>query len=357
MNDRPQPYVGGMLPHLPRRAVSFLLLAFGISWGLVAVGYAFGVRQAAGMGYIVVAALCMLGPAIAAIIQQRIIDRAPWGGLGLAFKPIRWKYMLLTALIGACIFPLALLVAYVAGKGMGFITFGSVEVTQQRMLTSIGEVIAASGLPEDANPLFVMLRNMEIPGAVLLIGFQFIAILAACSVNLPMMLGEELGWRGYLYGATSSWPVLPRVLFTGVVWGLWHAPLIAMGHNYPEHPLLGIPLMVVFCVFMALLFDWARTRTRAVWGPCMLHGIINGSAGAYVLFAWEGHSLVNSPAGLAGMLALGILGLLVLVFDSRYRQALFVPGLDQLHTSTASTDPTGSRLITSDGFQADDPLQ
>jgi len=330
----------GMLPTVPRRVCSFLLLAFGISWGVAGIGYALGVRVAAGTGYTVVAVLCMFGPAVAAIIQQRRIDRAAWSGLGLAFKGIRWKYMVLTALVGTAIFPLGLLVAYVAGEGMGFLTFGKVEVSQQRMLVSITEMLAAAGVPESATPMLAMLKNIEIPGAVIMLGFQLIAIIGACTVNLPVMLGEELGWRGYLYSATSTWAVAPRVLFTGMVWGLWHAPLIAMGHNYPEHPVLGIGLMVVFCVLLALLFDWSRTRTRAVWGPCILHGILNGSASTYMLFAWGGHSLVNSPVGLAGFLALGLLGLVVLLGDRSYRQGLLTPA--QLAVDEPGTPSFGS---------------
>ena len=312
------------MPAVPRSIWSFLLLAYGISWSIVGVGYALGVQHAAGLGYVVVAALCMLGPASAAIIQQKLIDRAPWSGLGLQVVGMRWKYVGLTALIGVLIIPLALL-AVAVGQGLGIEAFGQVEVTQQHLLDTIGGMLATNGV-QDSSKLLGLLKGVELSGAVLLLTLQLIAVLAACSANLPMMLGEELGWRGYLYNTTRNWGMAPRVLFAGTVWGLWHAPLILMGHNYPHHPWLGVPLMVVFCVLLALLFDWSRTRTRAVWGPCVLHGIINGSAGGYILFAWGGHSLFNSPVGASCFVALGALGLLVLVFDKEYRQGRL--GLD-----------------------------
>ncbi|MCR4897180.1 MAG: CPBP family intramembrane metalloprotease, partial [Lachnospiraceae bacterium] len=64
--------------------------------------------------------------------------------------------------------------------------------------------------------------------------------------------GEEGGWRGYmmpkllrLMGRT------PALILGGVIWGLWHAPLTAIGHNfgtdYPGFPWLGILKMCILC--------------------------------------------------------------------------------------------------------------
>ena len=50
-----------------KRILSFLGLAFGISWTIAGIGLAFGVRAASGIPYTVMAALVMLGPALAAI--------------------------------------------------------------------------------------------------------------------------------------------------------------------------------------------------------------------------------------------------------------------------------------------------
>jgi uncharacterized protein len=149
------------------------------------------------------------------------------------------------------------------------------------------------------------------------------ASFSAFTVNLPFMLGEELGWRGYLFASTSRWSAAKRVAFTGTVWGIWHAPLILLGHNYPGYPFLGIVLMMVFCTLLAMLFDLSRQRSNSVWGPCVLHGIINGSSGAFVLFAWDGHVLLASPAGVAGLVALLVLCIVVFTFDGSYRRSFF----------------------------------
>jgi hypothetical protein len=67
-------------------------------------------------------------------------------------------------------------------------------------------------------------------------------------MNLAFALGEELGWRGYLLVLLLPLGTLRAVLLTGTIWGVWHAPFILMGHNYPGHEAAGVPLMVVWCI-------------------------------------------------------------------------------------------------------------
>lgn len=300
-----------------RRIASFLAIAFGFTWIIAGTGALFGIRATSGLSYMALAAVCMFGPALAAVVQQRFIDRAPWAGLGLPFAGTNWKVLGATALVGITIVPLILLVIHVVGDRMGVTAFGQASVTSERMALSISGMLSQMGTGGSSGAVADAL--MQLPGGVVLAAGLVSAVFSAFTLNLPFMLGEELGWRGYLYQATSGWKPRRRVPFTGVVWGLWHAPLILMGHNYPEHPIAGVGLMVVFCTLLAFLFDWSRVRSGSVWSACVLHGTINGSAGLFALFAWGGHPLVASPVGLAGFVALAVLAIAVFLVDRRYR--------------------------------------
>lgn len=307
---------------MDRRVTAYLALAFGISWAIALAGMLFGIRSTDGPGYTVMAALFMLGPATAAIIRLRFFDRGPWSAIGLRFKGTRWGMLFVTMSIGVCIVPSVLLVIHLLGDGLGFGAFGHASVTTDRMLIAVGELLEKAGQPA-ASGQVDLLRS--IPAPLILMIALLTAVFAACTVNLPFMLGEELGWRGYLFQHTAHWAGLRRVLFTGVVWGLWHAPLIVMGHNYPGYPVVGIGMMVLFCILLAFLFDWARVRSKSIWAPAVLHGIINGSAGAMVLIAWDGHVLVGSAVGLAGLVGIGALAIVTITVDGKYRRLLFRP--------------------------------
>jgi len=302
-----------------RRISIFLFLAFGITWAVAGVGAMLGV-DTDHPGYVPLAAACMLGPSLAAIIQWKLIERAPWSALGLHPKLIRWRGLLFTILIALCIVPLALLVARVGGHFLHIDAFGQVEVSGESFADSIKAILAERGVSDISS---TTQQLAELPGVVILLVLAFSAVFAAFTVNLPFMLGEELGWRGFLFAATAHWSPAQRVALTGPVWGLWHAPLILMGHNYPDHPYAGIVMMMVFCTVLAVLFDHARLRSNSVWAPCVLHGIINGTAGAFALFSSGGHALVGSPAGLTGVIAITLIALAILWIDVDYRRTFF----------------------------------
>ncbi|MDE7132458.1 MAG: CPBP family intramembrane metalloprotease [Lachnospiraceae bacterium] len=108
-------------------------------------------------------------------------------------------------------------------------------------------------------------------------------------INVIPTLGEELGWRGYLlYGLRDSCGSMKAVLFTGVIWGIWHAPMIAMGHNYgtdyPGYPYLGILMMIVFCIFVGVIEGYVTLRTDSALPAAICHSAINGLGSIGILF-------------------------------------------------------------------------
>ncbi|MBK6777275.1 MAG: hypothetical protein IPG74_16030 [Flavobacteriales bacterium] len=105
--------------HQHRRIISFLAIAFGYTWLLAGIGAFFGIRATSGLSYMALAAACMFGPALAAIVQQRLIDRGPWAGLGLQLAGTNWKMLGATALLGITIVPLILLGDPPCGRSHG----------------------------------------------------------------------------------------------------------------------------------------------------------------------------------------------------------------------------------------------
>ncbi|MBL7964134.1 MAG: CPBP family intramembrane metalloprotease [Flavobacteriales bacterium] len=301
--------------------LSFLAMAFGFTWVVAAIGFALDIDTISGIRYVVLGAIAMLGPAFAAIVQQRFIDREPWSGLGLRVNETRWPILLLTVLVGVVLVPMCLGVIHLLGDVLDIASFGHAAVTTERFVVAVKEMAVASGHGEQVNGATEAL--MRLPAGVALAALLLSAVAAAFTVNLPFMLGEELGWRGYLWQALGKRPVHTRIGLTGLFWGLWHAPLIAMGHNYPGHRIAGIGLMVIFCLFLSVLFDWTRTRSGSIWSSCVLHGLINGSAGAMAMFSWGGHELVGSIVGVAGLVTIAVTCVIVLLLDGTYRKALF----------------------------------
>lgn len=104
-----------------------------------------------------------------------------------------------------------------------------------------------------------------------------LAVLVNPWAGLLSCLGEEFAWRAYLLPKLrEGFAPAPAVVLTGAIWGLWHAPFIAMGYNYgAEHPLFGIAAMVIFCVVLGCIEGALFFRVQSVWPAALLHASLN----------------------------------------------------------------------------------
>ena len=126
------------------------------------------------------------------------------------------------------------------------------------------------------------MQMAALPGmGVLPLGVAVIVYLALMVFNSLVTaifaFGEEVGWRGWLLTSLRPLGTWPALLIVGVVWGLWHAPLILLGYNFGRPDITGLALMVGGCVMIGILFGWLRLRSGSVWPAVFAHAGLNGS--------------------------------------------------------------------------------
>lgn len=99
---------------------------------------------------------------------------------------------------------------------------------------------------------------------------------SACVTGI-FSIGEELGWRGYLQNKMiQEFGLIPGVILLGLVWGYWHLPIILMGYNFPEYPILGgLILMPLTTIGFSLIFAWLTLRAQSILPAVLAHGAIN----------------------------------------------------------------------------------
>jgi membrane protease YdiL (CAAX protease family) len=145
------------------------------------------------------------------------------------------------------------------------------------------------------------------------------ALIAAPIINAIPILGEEFGWRAYLQPKLMQLGGRKAMLLMGVIWGLWHAPLIAMGHNYgteyPGAPWLGIITTIWIMFILGTFLGWATLRGGSVWPAVIGHGAINGIAGIYVFFTQGSPNLILGPSlvGIIGSWTIAVAALIILL--------------------------------------------
>ena len=291
-----------------------MVLAYGISWSIFAVAK-WGIGVSGELGWTVASALFMFGPAMAVLILRKKLGLS-WERLGLRWNTIRWKWMGLALGLALAVPVLTLSVNRLLGDEWGLDGFGHTEVSKSMVLRLVQDALTKTGMAQASVAEHMLeLEALPLNGISLLVIMLLGGAVAGATVNLLFALGEELGWRGMLYDLTLHWGLWKQILFTEVLWGLWHAPLILEGHNYPEHPQLGVAFMCLLTTAIALPMAWVRRRSNSVLAPALLHGTINGTAGIILVFTAQADDLLGGAAGLAAVLAMVLLWAVLFICD------------------------------------------
>lgn len=266
---------------IDRRVLIFLGITFVLTWGLLGYMISTGIAYGSTASTLYLMA-CMFMPALATVIT-RIVTKEGFGDLLL--KPNlkvkkNIKYYLLAA-YG----PIALILL---GGALYYLLFPQ---NFDANFTSVRALIGNA--PTNIGTLFLLQLAQ-----VLLLG-PFI--------NVIPTLGEELGWRGYLLPKLlKQHSAAVSVVATGIIWGLWHAPMIALGHNYGTdywgYPYTGVLLMTVFCVFFGMLLSYVTLKTGSVIPAAVGHSSLNAAAALPMMMMVPGTSQLLGP-GIMGIIA------------------------------------------------------
>lgn len=171
--------------------------------------------------------------------------------------------------------------------------------------------MAAAGTPYEAQ---------AVPVDLLMLIQTVQALLLAPALNFVTCFGEEWGWRGYLLPKMSKYfSAIPTLLITGVIWGLWHAPLTIIGHNYGlgywGFPFTGIAMMCLFCIVMGIFLSYVTLKTNSCIPAILGHGAINGIGAIGMYFTTDGGNpfVGPVPTGIIGIIPFAIVAVFMAI--------------------------------------------
>ena len=269
---------GATISPVDWRAVgAYVALACGLAWTAEGIALARGVRfTSLTLGTTALLAVVMVTPAIAAFIVRRFITREGFATAGLRFGPRRpylvvWLGM---PLLVAGIYALTVLIG-----------LGRFDPTLAQLTAKMEEVARGQPIPALPSPLVLataMFAQSLTFGVLITSLFAF---------------GEEFGWTGYLLVRLLPLGRWRAALLYGAIWGLWHAPIIAGGYNYPGYPVLGPVMMCLLTIAFALTQTALRLRYDSVYLTSFFHASINTHGlgnpsdvrGRRLAGPWRGH--------------------------------------------------------------------
>lgn len=282
-----------------------VLTFYGIAAGgaIIVAGLLTLVHSTAGaaaptLAVIITACLYMPLPLVAGLITERtagqptLLSRewATWRRDGL------WRTWGRNSLVGVVLTLIIIGGCFLAGWAAGALAVpgaGHLISSDAEFLEKLGSL----GIPV-APPLAVLIGLTLVQG-----------LLAGVTINAVFGFGEEYGWRGVLADALAPLGEFRATVLTGVLWGLWHAPIIVLGHNYGTEWGWGIPAMVAMTVPFSFILSWSRRRTGSVLAPSVLHGTFNALLGIFALLVVGGHPAIALPAGLVLSVTLTVVAL------------------------------------------------
>lgn len=324
-----------------KRIGIYLAWAFGLAWALALMIYLTGgltnspvllATPRVTLAVVLLAGGYMFAPT-AAHILTRLITRE--GSQALYVWPrIRrgWPYWLAAWVVPG--------LATIAGAALFFLVqpqyfdpaLGMLRSTMEQQLAAAGQIA-----PAWSNSALWSIVAIQTVAAVLI----------SPLVNGLFTFGEEFGWRAYLQPKLMPLGARKAMLLMGVIWGVWHWPVIAMGQNYglayPGAPWLGMLAMVWFTFVIGVFLGWAAWRGQSVWPAVIGHAAINGisALGAVCVLGQPNPLLGPAPVGLIGSAGWTLLAGLLLVWPRTF--AAPRPEAPRPTLAGASTLPTPAR--------------
>ena len=331
-----------------RHVGAFLGLTFGLTWLLDLVLYLRGGLAAAGVTTIL--QLQMLLPAFSAIVlglfffrespiyRGRPAGRGRWfyyyflaltviyalAALGVWLAPDQPTLKLAASLVPVVLSFLGLLLLVVLRATAGREAMARVGLAwgNWRYWLGFGLAIVAWFVVQAALNAITGLGGSQLtplpaaPGlnpTAMLIVIAVQTVLLGPILGLVITFGEEYGWRGYLQSELFKLGRVRGVLLLGVIWGVWHWPLILMGYNYPGHPLLGLALMTLYTMGLGIVLSYAVLKSGSVLLASYLHALANQVAAFIMVVGFKPFDTAYSFfIGIYGIATLAVAAFLIL---------------------------------------------
>jgi len=226
-------------------------------------------------------------PGLAALLSAKLVEGATWRGLAdaLLLRPGSAGPYFLMLVLAPLLFAAMYGLTWLLGLGAPDMTLSTLT--------------RAAGAYQDitTDDVFkVMLPMSALVGPL---------------VNFLFGLGEEIGWRGFLLPRLLPLGKSKAYLVLGGIWGLWHAPLILAGFDYPGHPVAGVAMMCVLCTAFGIFLGELTLHFRSSLVAGFVHGAVN--AQGYGIWPWlfpGVNPILGGGSGLTGAavwLAAGLL--------------------------------------------------
>lgn len=278
----------------------FLIFTFVISFSIAAAYKLITGETVGNVSYTIMGAIYMFVPTVSVIIVKKLIYKEKLrSDLQISFNINKW------------FFAAWFIMPVVAFATLGIsLLFPGVSYNPE--MTGLAERFASMSSPEQVEQMKTQIAALPISPIWLIL---IMGLFAGITINGLAAFGEELGWRGFLLYQFRNMSFAKASVLIGTIWGLWHAPLILMGHNYPNHPYTGVFMMVLLCIILTPILMYFTIKAKSVIAAAILHGTMNATVTISIIPVSGGNDLLVGTTGLAGMITMVVIIACIYIYD------------------------------------------
>ncbi len=258
-----------------KKVIKFVAIVYGIVWALQIIGAILQDKLGGTKGLFAFRGSLVISMFIPMIVAFFL--KADFKGMG--WKPkfkgnIKW--LLLSILLPT--------VCAILGWILFFIVFPDLYSMDGSYLIKVYESV---GMDAEAAMSQINESGMDMKT-------MFLLSIVMCIVEVPFInmltgIGEEVGWRGFLYPELMKG--MSRVkawLLGGIIWAAFHFPAMIFGgyeygKNYIGAPVFGLAAFTIACIALGIMHEIIYDKTKCIWYPALFHGAINGVTTLYVM--------------------------------------------------------------------------
>lgn len=246
----------------------YMLVAFVLAYISEGISCMFANKGNAAM-FAVLNMFTMFIPMIAVLIANRRLAGFGWKPVfkgKIKYYLMAWFLPVLFMILGAVLF----FVAFPKTFDM------SGAYMKQSLISNLGDAGEAA---------YEQMVNSGITPMVYVMVALVQVVTYAPVVNGVFALGEEIGWRGYMYPyLKDKFGTLKGRIIGGLIWGTWHWPIIIFagyeyGKEYFGAPFAGPVLFLLITTVFGIFLDYLYEKTDCILVPSIAHGAINAAAG------------------------------------------------------------------------------
>lgn len=128
-----------------------------------------------------------------------------------------------------------------------------------------------------------------------------IKLVTAPVLDIINSFGEEWGWRAYLLPKLyRKFGTVKAVLISGLISGIWYAPLVTIGYfygtDYPGEPFTGILAVCIFGTVTGIIYAALALRTGSIFPAVFAHSSMNVMMSQAANFTFDGGNCFVGPA-------------------------------------------------------------